>query len=182
MKKLSISLALASVLALSFGSFPTTSKAGDDDIAISARMRGLGEVPPNNSKAVGEFRGSISADGTTITYTLTWSGLTTLPLFSHIHFGPTKETGGVMVFLCGGGGKPACTQATSGMASGTINANDIVGPASQGIDPAPAGKFADVIRAIRTSNAYANLHSTKFPGGEVRGPVAVRGEDDDSDR
>jgi hypothetical protein len=182
MKKLSFSLGLALLLALTFGSSGTVARAGDDDIAISARMRGLGEVPPTNSKAIGEFRGTISADETSITYTLTWSGLTTLPLFSHIHFGPTKVNGGVMVFLCGGGGKPACTQATSGMASGTITGNDIVGPVPQGIDPAPNGKFADVIRAIRTGNAYANLHTTKFPGGEVRGPVLVHREDDEGEK
>jgi hypothetical protein len=85
-----------------------------------------------------------------------------------------------MVFLCGGGGKPPCTQATSGMATGTIIAADIVGPAAQGIPPAPNGSFADVIRAIRTHNAYANLHSTMFPGGEVRGEVVVHREDDDN--
>ena len=118
--------------------------------------------------------GTVTAS--TITYTLQWSGLTTLPLFSHIHFGPTKVNGGVMVYLCGGGGKPACTQATSGTASGTITAADIVGPAAQGIPAAPNGDFADVIRAIRTRNAYANLHTTMFPGGEVRGTVeAPRG-------
>jgi hypothetical protein len=82
-----------------------------------------------------------------------------------------------MVYLGGGGGKPACTQATSDMASGTISAADIVGPAAQGIPPAPNGSFADVIRAIRTHNAYANLHTTMFPGGEVRGPVEAHGED-----
>jgi hypothetical protein len=178
MRKLCLRAALAAAIVLAFGTSSTTTRASDDDVAISARMRGLGEVPPTNSKATAEFKGTISADGTTITYTLTWSGLTTLPLFSHIHFGPSKENGGVMVFLCGGGGKPACTQATSGTASGTITANDITGPAAQGIDPAPAGQFADVIRAILTNNAYANLHTTKFPGGEVRGSVIVHGEDD----
>ena len=39
--------------------------------------------------------------------------------------------------------------------------------------------FADVIRAIRTHNAYANLHTTMFPGGEVRGPVEAHNEDDE---
>jgi hypothetical protein len=140
-------------------------------------MVALGEVPPNSSKASADFSGTISSDGSTITYTLKWSGLTTLPLFSHIHFGPTKVNGGVMVYLCGGGGKAACTQATSGMASGTITAADIVGPAAQGIPPAPNGSFADVIRAIRTHNAYANLHTTMFPGGEVRGAVEAPGEE-----
>ncbi len=148
MKKLCMSAALAALAVLLLGNFSTNAKS-DDDVAISARMVGLGEVPPTNSKGAAELRGTISADGITITYTLKWSGLTTLPLFSHIHFGPTKENGGVMVFLCGGGGKPACTQATSGMAAGTITAADIVGPAAQGIPPAPNGSFADVIRAIR---------------------------------
>ena len=146
-------------------------RADDHERGISAKMRGLNEVPPNTSDGKAEFRGKINSDGTEITYTLTWSGLTTLPLFSHIHFAPPRVNGGVMVFLCGGGGKPACTQDTQGMASGKITAADIVGPPAQGIDPAPAGEFADVIRAIRTGNAYANLHTTKYPGGEVRGLV-----------
>jgi hypothetical protein len=178
MKKLCMSAALAALALLLSGIFPTRAMS-DDEAIISARMVGLGEVPPNSSKGTADFRGTISADGTTITYTLKWSGLTTLPLFSHIHFGPTKVIGGVMVFLCGGGGKPACTQATSGMATGTITAADIVGPAAQGIPPAPNGSFADVIRAIRTHNAYANLHTTMFPGGEVRGPVEAHGADDE---
>ena len=180
MKRLGMYFALVTAAVLTFGGFSTATKANDDDLAISAHLRGLGEVPPNNSKGSAEFTGTISADGTTLSYTLKWSGLTTLPLFSHIHFGPTKVNGGVMVFLCGGGGKPACTQATSGTASGTIVAADIVGPAAQGIPAAPAGDFADVVRAIRTGNAYANLHTTKFPGGEVRGSVFVRSEDEDS--
>jgi len=178
MKKLCMSAALAAIAVLVFGNFSTKAKT-DDEAIISARMVGLGEVPPTNSKGAADFHGTISSDGTTITYTLKWSGLTTLPLASHIHFGPTKVNGGIMVFLCGGGGKPACTQATSGMASGTITAADIVGPAVQGIPPAPNGSFADVIRAIRTHNAYANLHTAMFTGGEVRGPVEAHGEDDE---
>src|SRR5438445_7680378 len=89
MKKLCMSAALAAMAMLLFGNFSTKAKS-DDDLAISARMVGLGEVPPNSRKGAADFRGTISSDGTTITYTLKWSGLTTLPLVSHIHFGPTK--------------------------------------------------------------------------------------------
>jgi len=178
MKKLCMSAALAAIAVLLFGILPTKAMS-DDEVIISARMVGLGEVPPNSSKGMAEFRGTINSGGTTITYTLKWSGLTTLPLFSHIHFGPTKVNGGIMVFLCGGGGKQPCTQATSGMATGTITMADIVGPAEQGIPAAPNGSFADVIRAIRTHNAYANLHTTMFHGGEVRGEVFVHRDEDD---
>jgi hypothetical protein len=51
MNKLCTSLALAALLVVSFGSLPTTTNASDDDIAISAHMRGLGEIPPTNSKS-----------------------------------------------------------------------------------------------------------------------------------
>src|SRR5262249_14413612 len=179
MKNVFIRGALAAFFVLAFASFSTTTKAWDDDIVISAQMRGLGEVPPTNSQGRAFFHGKISEDKTSITFTLTWFGITGPPSASHIHFGPSKETGGVMVFFCGGGGKPACTQATSGKASGTITAADIVGPSAQGIDPAPDGQFSDVIRAILTNNAYANLHTAKFPGGEVRGQVIVHGEEDE---
>jgi CHRD domain len=178
MKNICIRGALAAFFVLAFASFSTTTKAWDDDIFISAQMRGLGEVPPTNSQGRALLRAKISADNSTITFTLTWSGITGPPLFSHIHFGPSKENGGVMVFFCGGGGKPDCTQATSGTAKGMITANDITGPAAQGIDPAPDGQFSDVIRAILTNNAYANLHTAKFPGGEVRGQIIVHGEDE----
>jgi len=95
---------------------------------------------------------------------------------AHIHYGPTKVNGGVMVFFCGGGGKPACPASTSGTVTDTITAADIVGPAAQGIPAAPAGQFSDVLRAIRTGNGYANIHTANFPAGEIRGQVRT---DDD---
>src|SRR5262249_58966494 len=121
-----------------------------------------------------------------ISFTRSCSGPPGNPAAAHIHFGRSRVNGGVMVFFGGGGGKPACPAATAGTATGTITAAGIVGPAAQGILPAPAGQFADVVRAIRTGNAYANIHTATFPGGEIRGRVFVvgfdrNGGDDDND-
>jgi hypothetical protein len=44
----------------------------------------------------------------------------------------------------------------------------VVTQAGQGIS---AGEFAEVIRAIKAGNAYANIHSATFTGGEVRGQI-----------
>lgn len=145
------------------------------DTDLRAQLRGLHESPPTNSKATGDLKAEINADETAITFTLTFSNLTANAAVAHIHFGPTKVNGGVMVFFCGGGGKPACPAATSGTVTGTITAADIVGPAPQGIPAAPAGAFADVVRAIKTGNGYANVHTATFPGGEIRGQVFVLG-------
>jgi len=172
-KRLALWLTFAVVLV----GFAVTVYATRGDTHLRARLGGLNEVPPTNSRATGELRAAINADESAIAFTLTFRGLTGNPVVAHIHFGPTKVNGGVMVFFCGGGGKPDCPAATAGTATGTITAADIVGPAAQGIDPAPAGQFSDVIRAIRTGNAYANIHTVRFPPGEIRGQVFVVGFD-----
>src|SRR5262249_25858347 len=150
-----------------------------------ARLRGLNEVPPTNSRATGTLHASISADETSISFTLDYRGLSGNPGAAHIHFAPSKVNGGVMVFFCGGA-KPACPAPTAGTVTGMTTAADIVGPAPQGIAPAPNGQLADVIRAIRTGNAYANMHTMSFPTGEIRGQIFVAGldraTDDDDDR
>jgi hypothetical protein len=143
---------------------------------LHARLRGLNEVPPTTSPGSAELSATISSDQTSIAFTLTFKDLTGNPGAAHIHFGPSKVNGGVMVFFCGGGGKPACPAAIAGTVTGIITAADIVGPAAQGIPPAPAGRFEDVLRAINTGNAYANIHSAQFPAGEIRGQV--NGDDD----
>ena len=55
-----------------------------------------------------------------------------------------------------------------------IIAANVIGPGAQGI---AAGEFAELLAAIRSGNAYANVHTTKYPGGEIRGQI--RADDDD---
>lgn len=52
--------------------------------------------------------------------------------------------------------------------TGTVVAADVIGPNGQGIAP---GQFDEVIRAMRKGIAYANVHTTAFPTGEIRGQV-----------
>jgi hypothetical protein len=151
----------------------------DHAITLRASLRGLNEVPPTSSPGSATLRASLDEDAQTITFSLEFRDLTTNPAAAHIHFGPPRVNGGVMVFFCGGGGKPACPAATSGTVTGTISAADVVGPAAQGIT---AGDFANVARAIRTGNSYANMHGASFPAGEIRGKVfAFGGSDHDGD-
>jgi hypothetical protein len=42
----------------------------------------------------------------------------------------------------------------------------VVALTAQGIN---AGDLAAVLRAIRAGASYANMHTTNFPGGEIRG-------------
>jgi hypothetical protein len=54
----------------------------------------------------------------------------------------------------------------SARVTGTIVAADVVGPTAQGIDP---GDFDSLVRAIRQGATYSNVHTAKFPSGEIRG-------------
>jgi hypothetical protein len=146
----------------------------DEETILRANARGAQEVPPNNTNGSASFTATIHEDGT-INFKMTFANLSTPLLVSHIHFAPTKVAGGVMIFLCGGGGQPACPAATSGTIEGTITPANVVGPTAQGIT---AGDLASALRAIRGGEGYVNLHTPKFPAGEIRGQVVVFGDED----
>lgn len=133
---------------------------------FSASLAGGNEVPPINSSGTGDFEMTIQPGA--ISFSLTFSGLSSNLVVAHLHFAPSKVAGGVMIFLCGGGGQPACPAATSGTITGTITAANVTGPAGQGI---VAGDLDSALEAVRGGLSYANMHTTMFGGGEIRGPV-----------
>src|SRR5205823_12029128 len=131
---------------------------------FSATLAGGNEVPPINSAGTGAFQMTIQPG--TITFSLTFSGLSSNLTVSHLHFAPSKVAGGVMIFLCGGGNQPACPAATSGTITGTITAANVTGPGGQGITP---GDLASALAAVRNDLSYAYMHTALSPGGEMRG-------------
>ena len=58
----------------------------------------------------------------------------------------------------------------------TVGADHVIGPAAQGIAP---GEFEEIVAAIRAGRAYANVHTTKFPGGEIRAQINDDDQRDD---
>ena len=149
----------------------------------STRLRAFEEVPAISSPADGRFTATISGQGTSLSYELSYSGLRGAVTQAHIHFAQKGVNGGIVIFLCSNlpnapAGTPACP-ASPGSVSGTVTADDVVGTASaQGISP---GEMAEVLRALRNGVAYANVHSDLFPGGEIRGQLRFgRGSSGDS--
>src|SRR6266850_515864 len=193
MKKLGISAALAALAVLLLGNFSTQANNSNDGSALrfSTRLSTFNEVPPKANGANGTFRAQLSEDGTTLSWTFTWSGLSGPPSAAHIHFGLKGANYPVMTFFCGGPKgnaaippKPDCPQTTSGSITGTTTATDIIalntpGSADQAIDQ---HDFAGFLRALGAGSAYANMHTTRFPGGEIRGQIAAdRGDRDEDD-
>lgn len=125
--------------------------------------------------ASGRFEVTIDDDAQTMSYELSYTGLEGTVQQAHVHFGKRAVNGGVSFFLCGTAtspgpaGTPTCPQ--SGTVSRTIGPADILGPGGQGIE---AGNFAELAAAMRSGNTYANVHSTKWPGGEIRAQINDR--------
>ncbi len=159
----------------------------DDSNSLHATLRGINETPgPVSTQATGSFQATLSADGSTLSYSLTFNNLNAPVTQAHIHFGLQRETGGIMIWLCQTAaapapatdpGVPACP--ASGTVTGTATIANVTGPNSQGITP--GADFDKVLQAIREGASYVNVHSTRSPGGEIRGVVHL-GDGDRDDR
>ena len=166
-RRLRLAVAVALVLSLAGASLALAS-GGDKakGMQFRAHMIPYSEVPALNSTGHAEL--TLTVTDTTITFQLDYADLTGPPLFSHIHVGQVGVSGGVSVFFCGGDGKPPCPAANSGTVSGSIAAADVVGPTAQGF---VAGDITPLIAALRSGVTYANMHTAKFPSGEIRGQI-----------
>jgi hypothetical protein len=140
------------------------------------RLSGYEEDPLVLSTAgSGEFHAELDAKGQRIAYQLRYAGLEGDVTQAHIHLGGRHQSGGIIAFLCsnldnGPAGTQACPAAPATI-SGTITAADVIGPTGQGI---AAGEFSEVARAMRVGVTYANVHSTLYPGGEIRAQLTSR--------
>lgn len=158
-------------------------RAHDGD-AIT-RLRGFEEVPSISSPGGGRFEAAV--DGNEVHWELSYFHLKGSVTQAHIHFAQRGVNGGIMVFLCSNLGNgpagtqvcpPSGSQAAPTTIRGVFGPNDVIGPTGQGIGP---GEYAEVLRAIRAGNAYVNVHSDLYPGGEIRGQLLFLPPDDEGD-
>jgi hypothetical protein len=161
---------LALLVVVSIGGLQAAAGGGE---RFRATLSGYDEAPLTLSvPGGGTFTARLSEDGDSISYRLRYSGLTGPALFAHIHLGRPAIAGGVIAFLCDSTedapqGVPECPGA-AGTVTGTIDADNVVGPAGQGID---AGEFDELVAAMRARATYANVHTELFPPGEIRGQI-----------
>jgi CHRD domain len=116
------------------------------DVKYTATLTGAQEVPVFTTNATGTFEGVFNTNTKILSYTVTYTGIT--PTAWHIHKGAVGVSGGV-VFDIG-------ITFTSPYSGATIALT-----AAQEAD-LEAGLF------------YANMHSVKSAGGEIRGQITKK--------
>jgi CHRD domain-containing protein len=186
MKMATLALALAITVA-------TSSSTLADDKRISTDLSGYNEVhfifsagPPASAalrgavstNASGRFKARIDEDAQTIHYELNYANLQGNVTQAHIHFGQQHTVGGIVVWLCETDAaqhpvvalrRPVTPQCPpSGTVTGVIGPEKVIDVPGQGIAP---GEFAELLRAIRAGATYANVHSSVFAPGEIRGQI-----------
>src|SRR5436190_1232135 len=161
----------AGAVLLGIAAFAAIPVSADDGAnRFGGNLTGYNETPatlstPGNGRfdlLIDERRGEVH-------WQLSYADLESAVTQAHIHLGRPAITGGISTFLCSNlGNGPAGTQAcppAPATVTGTIHASDIIGPVGQGIG---AGQLDELVRAIRSGVAYANVHSSTWPGGEIR--------------
>jgi hypothetical protein len=163
-----LKLAAATAAACAFG-VAGVAVAGGDGEPFEGTLTGYEEVPAVSTGASGTFSALVRVHDEKISWKLSYDGLTGTVQQAHIHFGQRDVNGGIAIFLCSNlrnapAGTQACPAAPATI-TGTARAQDVVGPADQGIAP---GEFGEVVRAMQAGVTYANVHSSAFPAGEIR--------------
>ena len=138
----------------------------ENKISYKATLTGAQEVPPVTTSGSGTFNATFDEGSQILSYTLTFTGLTSNATLAHIH-GPAASgvNADVLVnFSDVTGGRTITLGGTSGSGSGTINLTST--------SVITATVSGDSLRKLLDSgNAYVNVHTATNGGGELRGQI-----------
>jgi hypothetical protein len=137
--------------------------ATEDVQVFEAVLSGQSEVPVRSTAANG--RAQFVSDGTTVRYSLEVDDINNM-FMAHIHLAPAGVNGPIRVWLQPVGATargPSFSVGDKTIFEGTFTAANVQGGLS----------LADVLAAMSNGGAYVNVHSDQFPGGEIRGQIAV---------
>ena len=149
------------LFAVVFACAAALSACGGSAAVTATSMSPANETPAATAPgATGSATFTLS--GSTVNYTVTFSGLTGSATMGHLHAGVAGTSGGVVVAFSN---VPA---AASGTFSGSITSADIKANASANI---VAGDLTSFLTVARAGGIYINIHTAANPGGEIRGQV-----------
>lgn len=135
-------------------------------ITYAAELRPNNEVPPANSTAYGSAFVTFDPINNYIAWDARANGIAS-PTVSHIHRGAAGVNGPVVINFA--------TSAAQIAGGRTFGAGPVTAAQSANLQPAD---LANLSSPATASGYYVNIHSTAFPGGEVRGQLTPANEYD----
>jgi hypothetical protein len=147
-----------------------SSRADATSILYTATLSGANEVPPTGSLATGLI--SVSLTGDILAVVESFSGLTVPAMAAHIHCcGPAGTNQFVAVPFSSFPNATSGTYMNSFDLTLTASYNGAFITAHGGT---AASAEAALIAGLNSGNAYANIHDSTFPGGEIRGQLVIQ--------
>ncbi len=149
--------------------FSVVLPAHADTITYTAILKGSNEVPPTPSLGTGSA--TFTLNGNLLTIDEVFSGLTTNASAAHIHCcGPLGVNEIVAVPFT------PFPNSTSGTFIATVDLT-LAATYTAAFITQEGGTVPDaesgLIAGLNSGNTYANIHDANFPGGEIRGQIAV---------
>ena len=126
------------------GSTIVSSAALAEVVTLKAELSGKHEVPPHAGTAKGQAEGVLDTDTLTLTWNVTYEGLTGPAIGAHIH-GPVSpgNNAGILIPF------PSTDSPITGSQTITQDQSD------------------DILNGM----TYVNVHTQAHPGGEIRGQL-----------
>jgi len=164
MRRKALALASAGALCALVGFFSAGCTKGTEGMEVfEATLSPANEVPARSTSANGRVQ--YISDGTTVTYTIEVDDITNV-IAAHIHSAAAGVNGPIRVFFYGGGspnpGGAVSFTDKSILVKGSFTAANVTGVS-----------FADLLNQMRNGQAYTNVHTSAFPGGEMRGQIQL---------
>ena len=158
-------MAMAAFLSLTLAAFGCGSATEDTEL-FQTTLAGSNEVPANGSAASGAC--GLQIDGDRVLYSIETHGLSNI-IGAHIHVQAAGANGPIRVVFI-----PSLTSASVILpASEAITGRDgILTSGSFGPGDVRTISYEQLLTDIRAGNTYCNIHTTRFPGGEIRGQFA----------
>lgn len=138
--------------ALLFAGLTTFTACEKDDntpsniVNLTAKLDGKQEVPAVAATGTGTFTGTFNKDTKELIYEVKYQGLTDTPTMGHIHMGAAGMSGNPFV--------------TFTIAPATIKGTATLSESSA--------------TELLAGTTYANLHTSQYKGGEIRGQITVK--------
>ncbi len=131
----------------------------------NATLIGAEEVPSTGSTGVGTAIFWLSADNTTMHYKIAVAWTINITM-SHIHLAPRGVNGAVVVWLYPSAPPAKLIPGVFGglLAEGDVTAANLVGSLEN-------QSLSSLLAQMDAGNTYVNVHTTEFPGGEIRGQI-----------
>ena len=146
-------LALALALILVFGGAVLA-----DSRTYVTHLTGAEEVPARDTPAQGQAIFRLSKDGTELYYKLIVANIDNVTA-AHIHLAVAGTNGAIVAPLYSG---PISGRFSGVLAEGVITS--LVGPLA-------GHPLSHLIEHFDMGDTYVNVHTTQFPGGEIRGQI-----------